>query len=310
MKILITGATGFIGRRLAAKLVLDGHSVAGLSRTPEEAARMAPAVSFSLWHSGEMPPAEAIRPADAIIHLAGESVNGRWTARKKRAIADSRVEGTRNLVSALAAEGAGKTLISASAVGFYGDRGDAELVEESGAGTGFLAEVTQDWEGETFKAEAAGCRVAVMRFGIVLGPEGGALATMLPLFRFGLGGPLGGGRQWWPWVHVDDVVSALAAGLTNPWSGVFNLTSPQPVRQQALASALGEAVHRPAFAPVPGFVLRLVQGEFADEILFSKRVIPARLLEAGFRFRHPAIGPAFRQLLGQEAAGAALQPHT
>ena len=309
MNILITGASGFVGQRLAATLARDGHSISGLSRDPEAAKRSLPGVDrFFRWDVGDLPPQEAIAPADAVIHLAGESVNGRWTARKKRRIAASRVDGTRNLVCALAAAGKATPLISASAVGYYGDRGDSELTEQSVAGTGFLAEVTQDWESEAFKAKQLGCRVAVMRLGIVLGPEGGALAKMLPIFRLGLGGPLGGGQQWWPWVHVDDVVRALGAALSNPWSGIFNLTSPEPVRQQRFANALGQVMHRPAFAPVPGVVLRLVQGEFADEILFSKRVLPARLLELGFRFDYPGIDSALSQLLGQEGARAKLQP--
>jgi uncharacterized protein (TIGR01777 family) len=311
MRVLITGATGFIGRRLAARLAAAGHTVTGLSRNPERAAAGVPAVTrFFPWQSGDVPPQPALAGVDAVIHLAGESVDGRWSDDKKRRIASSRVDGTRSLVRSLAAGNPAPAFISASAVGYYGDRGDETLTEASGPGGGFLAGVVQDWEREALGAERAGCRVALMRFGIVLGREGGALAKMLPLFRLGLGGKLGNGRQWWPWVHVDDVVSALGAAAVDPWSGIFNVTAPQPVRQEDFAKALAQALHRPALAPpVPAFALRLVQGEFADEILFSKRVLPRHLLEAGFEFSYPAIGDALNQLVGPEARHAQLSTH-
>lgn len=307
MKVLVTGVTGFIGRRLASQLAAEGHEVLGLSRDTAKASDRAPDVKrFFAWTPDRLPPMETIESADAVINLAGETVNGRWTAAKKQRIRDSRIEGTRNLVDAMSRLPASKTLISTSAVGFYGNRGDEELTEASAQGEGFLSEVTRDWEKEAMKAQDAGHRVAVMRIGIVMGPEGGALAKMVPLFRFGLGGPLGNGKQWWPWVHVDDVVDVLATAIRSDWQGVYNLTAPNPVQQSDFARALGKVMSRPSFAPVPGFVLRLVQGEFADEVLFSKRVMPARLLDAGYRFAHPDISAALANLLGKEAKGAAI----
>lgn len=298
MNVLITGVTGFIGKRLSERLTANGHTISGLSRNPDSArARMPEVATFYPWNPAQLPPQEAIEGADAVVHLAGETVNGRWTAAKKQRILTSREVGTRNLVTALASAGGGKTLISTSAVGYYGDRGDAELTERSAAGAGFLAGVTQAWEREARQAEQAGCRVAIMRLGIVLAAEGGALGTMLPLFRFGLGGPLGSGRQWWAWVHIDDVTAAIETALTSDRSGTYNVTSPQPVRQRDFARALGQVLHRPALAPVPALVLRLVQGQFADEILFSKRVLPERLEQSGFQFRYPSIRPALSQLL-------------
>ncbi len=308
MNILVTGATGFIGRRLAARLSETGHIVSGLSRDPERAATKAPAVRrFFPWQPDAPPPQSALSGVDAVIHLAGETVNGRWSAEKRRRIAASRVDGTRNLVAALALSGRQPALVSASAVGYFGDRGDETLTEASGPGDGFLAGVVQDWEREAVSAERAGCRVALMRFGIVLGPDGGALARLLPLFRLGLGSRLGSGRQWWPWVHVDDAVNALIAAALHPWSGAFNITSPQPVRQQDFASALARALHRPAAAPpVPAFALRVALGGVADELLFSRRAMPGHLLNSGFEFRYPDIGDALTQLVRQEAHHAHL----
>jgi uncharacterized protein len=298
MNIVITGATGFIGRRLAAKLSGDGHTVVGLSRDPARAASAAPEIaSFYPWTTEALPPPAALEPADAVIHLAGETVNGRWTASKKRRILESRELGTRNLVAALSQLGSGKALVSASAVGYYGDRGDTELTEGSGPGKGFLADVTQAWEREAVKAETLGMRVAVLRLGIVLGSEGGALGALLPLFRAGLGGPLGTGRQWWPWVHVDDVAGALEGAAANQWTGVFNVTAPQPVRQRDFAKAVAAALHRPALVQLPAFALRLGLGEFADELLFSKRVLPARLQQAGFQFQYEDAAQAVRQIV-------------
>jgi uncharacterized protein (TIGR01777 family) len=300
MNILMTGASGFIGSHLAPRLAQAGHTVSGLSRNPEAASAQVPAITkFFPWRPEELPPPEALERADLVIHLAGESVSGRWTEEKKRRIIASRVDGTRNLVSALTAGRGPKALISVSAVGYYGDRGDAELDEQSAPGTGFLTEVTQAWEREALRVEQAGCRVAVMRLGIVLGTSGGALGRLLPLFRLGLGGPLGSGRQWWPWVHIEDVTRAMESAANNEWAGIFNITSPQPVRQRDFAHALGQALHRPAIFPTPAFGLRLILGEFSDELLFSKRVLPAHLRSAGFEFHYPALGPALGQLLSR-----------
>jgi uncharacterized protein (TIGR01777 family) len=300
MNILVTGATGFIGRHLTASLTVAGHDVYGLTRDPERAHATMPGVSaFFAWQLEQSPPREAIDRADAVIHLAGETVAGRWTAAKKQRIRDSRVVGTRSLVQALAAAGRGQPLVCASAVGYYGDRGDEQLTESSPPGAGFLAEVTQAWEREALQAGQSGAHAAVMRFGLVLGREGGALKPLLPLFRWGLGGALGNGRQWWPWVHIDDVVAALQQAAAGAWQGAFNVTAPEPLRQRDFARALGAALHRPALVPVPALALRLTQGEFADELLFSRRVLPARLQQSSFHFSYPEIGAALRQLVGE-----------
>lgn len=308
MNVLVTGATGFIGKRLATSLVGAGHTVIGLSRDPERASAAVPAITrFYPWQPDEAPPPEALTSVDVIVHLAGESVAGRWTAARKRRILDSRVLGTRSLVQALNAGGGSKALISASAVGYYGDRADEELTETSLPGDGFLAEVTRSWEAEAQRAAELSHRVAVLRLGIVLGPEGGALKQMLPLFRLGLGGALGSGRQWWPWVHIDDVVAALHRAITAGWHGAFNVTAPRPVPQREFAARLAAALHRPAFLPVPAFALRLAQGGFADELLFSKRVLPAALQDAGFHFAYPELGDALANLLHEEDRSASLQ---
>jgi len=300
VKVLITGATGFIGSRLAEILCAHGHTVTGLSRNPESAKERAPAVSrFYAWDGISVPPAEAIAEADAVVNLAGETVNGRWTAAKKQRILDSRINATRAIVSAMTSTDGPKVLINGGAVGFYGDRGDEVLTETSGRGGGFLADVVEAWEREAFNAEEAGVRVVSLRTGIVLGPEGGALEPLQRLFNVGMGGPVGSGKQWWPWVHRDDVVSAIEFVLTREVQGVFNVTAPNPARQKDFAKALGSVMGRPSILPAPAFAVRLVQGGFADEVLFSKRVLPKRLEEAGFVFMFPHLEPALREALNR-----------
>jgi uncharacterized protein len=302
MNVLITGATGFVGKRLVASLLAHGHTVIGLTRSPEKATSRIKGVQFLRWSPGEPVPQDAVRTADAIVSLAGESVNGRWRAAKKARIMDTRVQGTRALVDAIAATGGSKVLVSTSAVGYYGDRGEEELTEASPPGNGFLTEVTRRWEEEAMAAERHDARVVILRFGIVLGPEAGALGKMLPLAKMGINGPLGSGQQWWPVVHVDDVVRSIeAAIMRKDYSGVYNVVAPEPVRQRDFASTLGRVIGRPSVFPTPAFVLRMVQGEFADEILFSKRVLPQRLLDAGFEFDHPNLEAALRDLLKKEA---------
>jgi hypothetical protein len=300
MNVLITGATGFVGTRLTESLTSKGHHVTALTRSPEKAAARTRGVDFVRWNPGEPAPIEAVANADAIVNLAGESVNGRWSDAKKARIMDSRVQATRALVDAIAQTGGNKVLVSASAVGYYGDRGDELLTEQSVPGNGFLMEVTRRWEEEALAAEKSGTRVAIFRFGIVLGPEGGALGKMLPLAKLGVNGPLGSGDQWWPIIHIDDVVKGMEAALTRDYTGVYNLVAPQPVRQKDFASTLGRVIRRPSILWTPAFALRLVQGEFADEILFSKRVVPERLLASGFEFDHPDLEEGLRHLLAME----------
>ena len=300
MKVLVTGVTGFIGSALAYRLIASGHEVVGLSRDREKARESLPVVKdFYAWpHDGQLSPS-LLATVDAVVNLGGESVAGRWTKSKKERIYESRITGTRNLVNAMRNMGHPGVLVNASAVGFYGDRGEEELTEASGAGEGFLACVCDAWEAEALQANSDGIRATVMRLGIVLGQGGGALKPMLPLFRVGLGGPLGGGRQWWPWVHIDDAVSALIAAIERPHQGVYNLASPNPARQKDFAKALGSVLHRPAFMPAPTSILRLTQGEFADELLFSKRVLPERLQMEGFRFEHPDLSEALDHILAK-----------
>jgi uncharacterized protein (TIGR01777 family) len=300
MNILVTGATGFVGSRLTASLMRDGHHVTALTRSPEKAAERTKGIEFVRWNPGQPAPIDAVANADAIVNLAGESVNGRWSDAKKARIMDSRVQGTRALADAIATAGGNKVLVSTSAVGYYGDRGDELLTESSAPGNCFLMEVTRRWEEEALAAEKSGTRVAIFRFGIVLGPEGGALGKMLPLAKFGINGPLGPGNQWWPVIHVDDVVKGIEAAITRDYTGVYNLVAPEPVRQKDFASTLGRVIGRPSILPTPAFALRLVQGEFADEILFSKRVVPERLLSSGFKFEHPNLEKGLRHLLAKE----------
>jgi len=237
--------------------------------------------------------------ADAVLHLAGENVAQRWTPAVKQRIRDSRVLGTRNLIEAIArAQQKPKVLVSASAIGFYGRRGEEVLTESSAAGSGFLAEVCQGWEAEAERASALGLRVVKLRIGFVLGNDGGALAQMLSIFRLGLGGPLGSGRQWMPWIHVDDVVGMFVRAATDDSAtGVWNAGSPNPVRNSEFTKQLGAALHRPVFFPVPVFALKLGFGEFGAHMTDSVRLMPEAAIKAGYQFRFPEIGPALSDLI-------------
>jgi uncharacterized protein len=301
MRILITGATGLLGRRLVARLVRDGHTVTALSRRPDQARADLPDLADAWsWRQGEVTPPMQALDCDVVAHLAGETVAGRWTAAKKDRILRTRREGTRELVEAIAAAPSRPSaLISASAVGYYGERGDEDVHDDDGAGQGFLSEVCQAWEQEAQGAEASGLRVLCMRMGLVLDPDGGLLGESLPLARAGLGGPLGSGRQWWPWVHRDDVIEAWVAAITGDDSGVWNVTSPGAVRQKAFATTLGRILGRPSFLPAPAFVLRLVLGGFADEPLLSRKVLPSDAV--AHVAQHAELEPALRDLLGLPA---------
>jgi uncharacterized protein (TIGR01777 family) len=275
MNILITGATGFVGRRLCEMLHQAGHTVRALSRDSVAAKQRVPLLKEVFpWNPlQELPPLQAFEGCDAVINLAGESIAGRWTAPKKQLIRDSRVLGTKNLVNALAQlSSRPKVLISASAIGYYGDRGEETLTEDAAPGSDFLAQVCRDWENEALKAESLGMRVVRLRIGLVLGRGGGTLQALLPLFRVGLGGPLGSGRQWWSWIHRDDLCRLIVQILANESiSGPVNATAPQPVRQKEFAQVLGRVLRRPAFLPTPAFALKIALGEFADGILASQR---------------------------------------
>lgn len=297
MRILVTGATGLIGRALVPALRADGHTIVALSRSPDPQ----PGVErVHVWRSLEgPPPAEALEGVDAVVHLAAENVQGRWNDAKKRAIRDSRELGTRHLVDGLlAAATPPRVLVSASAIGVYGRHGDDEVTEEAPPGDDFLADVARVWEVEAERAATGGIRVVVVRNGIVLGRNGGALKRMLLPARLGANGPLGGGRQWWSWIHMEDTLGLFRHALTqDDLSGPLNGTAPHPVRQRDFARALGRVLHRPSFLPAPTFALRLVFGEFATEILGSIRVLPRRAEASGYRFQHPELEAALRDLL-------------
>lgn len=286
--LLVTGAGGGIGRAIA-----EDREIVALPRRDKGGPWWEP-----LEGRVHLPEEQPVR---ALVHLAGEPIAGqRWTEQSKRLMRDSRTVGTRTLVDWMASRSQRpEVLVSASAVGIYGSRGDEELPEEAGVGQGFLAELVRDWEAEALRAEELGVRVVCLRIGIVMDRESGALSEMLGPARWGLGGPLGSGRQWLPWVHVEDVVRAFLWALDTPSArGSYNLSAPGVVRQGELARTLGGVLNRPAFLPAPMFALRLAFGEFADEALTaSQRTQPRRLLEEGFDFAHPELEPALRNLI-------------
>lgn len=303
MRIAVTGATGFVGRRLCARLLADGHVVVALTRDRERAARVLPArAEIADWEPERGGVTAAVLDGvDAVMHLAGAGVaDGRWTEHRKTLILRSRVEGTRALVTALAAlapERRPRVLLSASAIGFYGDHGDTVVDEDAEAGTGFLAEVCQAWEREARAAEALGVRTVRVRIGIVLGAGGGALARMLPLFRLGIGGRLGSGRQWMSWIHLDDLVALWLFALEHDEiHGPLNAVAPRPVTNADFTRMLGAALGTPAIVPVPAVALRLALGEMADVLLGGQRVHPCVAERHGFRFPHPDLPAALTDL--------------
>lgn len=303
MRTLVTGATGLIGRNLVKAL----ESPVVLSRNPENAKRALNVSETYAWEpEAGPPPAEALRGVDVVFHLAGDPVaEGRWTAGKKGRILSSRVLGTRNLVSRLESlEQKPRALISASAVGYYGARGDEVLDENSTAGNDFLAEVCKSWEAEATRAAGFGVRVVTPRIGVVLGPGGGALAKMLAPFKLGLGGRLGSGRHWMSWIHVDDVVGLLLhAAQVKGISGALNAVAPAPVTNREFTRELASALHRPAIFPAPEFALRLALGEVTSVLLASQRVMPRVAEKTGYRFRHATLDRALRAALGQPIPG-------
>jgi len=302
MNILIVGGTGFIGSHLCSYLLERGHAVTALGTAPQWqntahtrfAYISADATQPGAWQ-------QALSDIDAVVNLAGKTIFKRWNEAYKQQIYDSRILTTRNIVAALPA-GSHCVLCNTSAVGFYGDRQDDVLTETAAAGQGFMADIAKDWEREAFTAAEKGIRVAVMRFGIVLGKGGGAMARMLPAFRMFAGGPLGNGRQWFPWIHLQDLISAVEFLLDTPaLSGPFNFSAPNPVRNRELAATLGRVLRRPSFLPAPRAMLRLVLGEVGAALLESQRAMPHNLLESGFNFRFPQIEPALRDIVGPPA---------
>ncbi len=304
MRILISGASGFVGTALAQHLEGAGHTVARLVRrvpaSPHEI-RWDPA-------RGSLDPA-ALEGFEGVVHLSGEGIaEERWTPARKQRLWSSRIESTRLLSETIARlDRRPRVLVSMSAVGYYGDRGDEELTEASSEGRGFLTRLARAWEQAAEPAQRGGVRVVHPRMGIVLGANGGALAKMLTPFRFGVGGPIGNGRAWWSWIALDDAVAAVEFVLRNDMlGGAVNFTGPHPVRNAEFARALGAALGRPAFFPVPALALRAMFGEMANEaLLASARVLPARLLAAGYTFRHPHLESALGAAMGRAAVPAA-----
>jgi uncharacterized protein len=334
MRVTVTGATGLIGRRVVATLQERGDTVTVLSRDPERAqaalgapvrsgahvpsgARVdsqaaqgrgasashadAPATTTRWDPSGEPAPRSALESADAVVHLAGENVAQRWSESAKRAIRESRVLGTRNLVrgiEALAETERPKVLVSGSAIGYYGAHGDEPIDEETAPGGDFLAQTCAQWEAEADAVKRLGVRVVKVRTGVVLDREGGALGKMLPAFKLGLGGPVASGRQYISWIHTDDVVGIVLAAIDDErWHGAVNATAPEPERNRDFSKALGRALHRPALLPLPGAALRLLYGEMAQVVTEGARVLPAKALVLGYEFRHPQLDEALRAAL-------------
>ena len=301
MKILVTGSTGLVGTALVRALTREGHTICRLIR-PESVSKGETREGFSVaWNPATGELGGAAVGADAVVNLAGASIaDGRWSAERKAVLRSSRVDTTRALVNALAKMNAKPAvLVSASAIGYYGNRGEELLTEESAAGTDFLSVVAQEWEAEAWKAEALGIRVVLVRFGVILARQGGALPQMMMPFYVFAGGRVGSGKQWMSWVSLEDVVGILRLALeNNAVRGAINVVAPQPVRNAEFTKALAGAMHRPAIFPAPAFALRLALGEMADALLLgSQRVVPERLQQLGYRFVHPDLTHALTAVL-------------
>jgi uncharacterized protein len=297
--VLVSGATGLVGGELVRRLRAAGRTVRALTRDATKL-RPDPGVEACIWNGTDVPES-AVRGAEGVVHLAGEPIfGGLPTGARRERIRSSRIESTRRLVQAIAALPPAErpaALVCASAIGYYGDRAEETLDESSGPGTGFLADLCVDWEAAAAAVEAHGVRRTSLRFGVVLSPKGGALAMMAPAFRLGLGGRLGSGKQWMSWVHLDDAAGLALRALDDAaLAGPVNAVAPEPVRNLHFTRALGKALRRPAFLPIPGAPLRLALGDIAGELLGSRRILPARAQAAGYGFARPAIEDAFRDL--------------
>ena len=293
MQLALTGATGFVGRHVIRLAVRRGYEVVAFTRDPSQPVH--DCIETRKFTAAEPPD---ISGCNAVIHLAGENVAGLWTRKKLRRIRESRVLGTRRIAEAIRTEShAPDVFVSASAIGFYGDCGEAEITEDSPPGAGFLAETCREWEAEALAAEPI-CRTVRARFGLVLGKQGGALRMMLPLFRLGRGGRLGSGRQWMSWIHAEDLASLLLFAVENlDVRGALNATAPWPVRNAEFTATLARSLRRPAFFAVPAFALRLLFRGFSRELLDSKRVLPAAATALGFGFHFPQIAPALADIV-------------
>jgi uncharacterized protein len=313
MKVAVTGATGFVGSRLVDRLQAEGHQVLVLTRNAESAKRMFPTekysnveiIAYSPLTSGEWQ--QSIAGCDAVVNLAGAPIaESRWTAERKQEILESRKTGTRKIVEAIGFAAAARVaqanpkpsvLINSSAIGYYGTSETATFEESAKPGSDFLAQVCQDWETEAEQVKAAGVRLVILRTGIVLG-MGGAIAKMLLPFRMFAGGPIGSGRQWFSWIHREDMVSLILFALTRPeMTGAYNATAPHPVKMAELCSALGQVMNRPSWLPVPDFALEALLGDGAQVVLQGQQVLPKRTEESGFQFAYPTVKPALEEVL-------------
>jgi uncharacterized protein len=301
VKVLVTGASGFIGSALCDSLLVRGDSVVGLTRDPQRARGSNPSVIWHAWEPMlERPPAEAFDGVDGVVNLLGEKIDQRWTDEAKQRIMESRRTGTHNLVGAIAGlERKPKVLVSQSAIGFYGDRGEALVDESAPSGDGFDAEVVREWEKSAREVESTGVRLVIVRTGHVLDSSGGLLRQLLTPFKLGVGGPLAGGAQYMSWIHIDDEVGILLWALDNDKvDGVVNATAPNPVTNRELSKSLGRALGRPAAFPVPGFALKLMYGsEFGAVLKGGQRVMPRRALDLGYKFRHTELDETLDDLL-------------
>jgi uncharacterized protein len=300
VRVALTGASGFLGPALVRALLARGHAVHVLARDlPRTLSRLPAGVTGARYDALQGAEPGALRGVDAVVHLAGEPVDQRWTREARRRIQDSRTLGTRVLVHAMAEARVPGPLVSASAVGYYGDRGAEPLMETSPPGRGFLADVCRGWEGEALRAEELGIRTVRLRIGLVLHPDGGVLHRVLPSFKMGAGGRLGSGQQYFPWIHREDAVTLLRFALEHEsLQGPVNAVAPEQVTQEQFSHVLGEVLHRPSLVHVPAFALKLAFGEMASAALESQRVVPERALALGFAFRFPQLREALEHLVG------------
>ncbi len=298
MKVFITGGRGFVGKHLSEFLLQQGCQVVSVSRSqsfdeidhPDFRYLSADTTQPGDWQT-------ELKDANIVINLAGTNIFHYWTSKYKRSIYDSRILTTRNLVDALSESG-DITLISTSAMGYYGNRGDDVLNEQEPVGNDFLAKVCRDWEAEALKAEAKGIRTIIARFAVVADKRGGAMKMMIPPFRFFVGGPLGNGKQWFPWIHLKDLISAIWYLVENKeLKGTYNFCAPEPVRNKDMASIIGKLLHRPSFMAVPGFAIRMVIGELGSMVLYSQRGTPENLVQSGFQFQYPDFTGAMKEIL-------------